>query len=275
VGKDVKVYFKSSSTAQNRNIRINLFNSSKVWQSQEVLQLAIEEEGTKIITPTYNGYIRVSANYSGIATVDWTTASIAELLGTATAENLLKVGTYQDEQSVIDGGVTRKVGIKILDGSGDWEQSNTKNDVYRLTLTDAKREQQAILSTHFIGTDAADVNMPSNSIKVGSYAAIPNAGVIAIRLTDVTTLADFKQFLADQYQAGFPVIIVYPLATATTETVTGQPLTTQEGTNIVEITQASMDNLELEVSYKAGVAVTITEVENAQLSNNVEVTING
>ena len=45
--------------------------------------------------------------------------------------------------------------------------------------------------------------------------------------------------------------------------------------NVVEITEASMDNLELEVSYKAGVAVTITEIENAQLDNSVEVTING
>ena len=90
-----------------------------------------------------------------------------------------------------------------------------------------------------------------------------------------TSVNQFKQFLADQYNAGFPVIVVYPLATATTESVTGQTLTTQAGTNIVEITQASMDNLELEVSYKAGVTVTITEVENAQLDNNVEVTING
>ena len=195
--------------------------------------------------------------------------------GSATAEMLLKIGNYQDIQSVLDGEVTRNIGIKVLDGTEDWERSNTQNDVYRLTLTDAKREQQAILSTHFIGTKAADVNMPSNSIKVGSYAAIPDYGVIAIRLTNVTALATFKQFLTDQYNAGTPVIVIYPLATATTESVTGQPLTIQEGTNIVQITQASMDNLELEVSYKAGVAVTITEIENAQLDNSVEVTING
>jgi hypothetical protein len=44
--------------------------------------------------------------------------------------------------------------------------------------------------------------------------------------------------------------VVYPLATPTTETVTGQTLHIQAGTNIVEITQASIDNLGLEVSYK-------------------------
>ena len=93
---------------------------------------------------------------------------------------------------------------------------------------------------------------------------------------DTTTISDttaWKQWLSDQYNSGNPVIVIYPLATATTETVTAQSLTTQEGTNIVEITEASMSNLPLEVSYKAGVTVTVTEVQNAQLSNSVEVTI--
>ena len=65
--------------------------------------------------------------------------------------------------------------------------------------------------------------------------------------------ADWKAFLTNQYNAGTPVIVIYQLAEPTTETVTGQHLTTQAGTNIVEITQASMDNLPLEVSYKGTV----------------------
>lgn len=170
-------------------------------------------------------------------------------VSTATCEDLLSVGTYTDEQEVISGVVTRNVGVKVLDGTEGWVQSDTKNDAYRLVLTDAKREQQAILSTHFIGTSAADANMPSNSIKVGSYAAIPNYGVIAIRLTDITTLADFKQFLAAQYANGTPVIVIYPLATATTESVTPQPMQTAAGDNTAEITQAGMAGLELQVEY--------------------------
>lgn len=54
-------------------------------------------------------------------------------------------------------------------------------------------------------------------------------------------------------QSGTPVIIVYPLAEPKTETVAHQHLGIQAGTNIVEITQASIDNLELEVSYKGTV----------------------
>lgn len=70
-------------------------------------------------------------------------------------------------------------------------------------------------------------------------------------------------------------IIVHPLATPITETVTPQTLTTQQGTNVIEITQASIDNLALEVSYKGGVSVTVEEVENANLDDSVTVTIEG
>lgn len=70
-------------------------------------------------------------------------------------------------------------------------------------------------------------------------------------------------------------IIVHPKSTAATESVTAQTLTTQSGTNTIEITQGSINNLPLEVSYKAGVTVTIEQIENAQLDENVEVTING
>ena len=94
-----------------------------------------------------------------------------------------------------------------------------------------------------------------------------------IGVATASTPEELKAWLASEYANGTPVILVYPLATPTTETVTAQPMNIQAGTNIVQITQASMDDLELEVKYKAGVSVTITEIENAQLDDNVEVTI--
>ena len=89
-----------------------------------------------------------------------------------------------------------------------------------------------------------------------------------------TSATDFKQWLADQYNAGNPVIVVYPLATPTTESVTGQTLQVQAGDNTLEITQASMSGLELEAKYQAAVSLTIQEVQDANLDPNVEVTIN-
>lgn len=187
--------------------------------------------------------------------------------GTATAEMLLKVGDYQDVQSVLDGVVTRKVGIKIFDGTENWA-SGTRG--YYVAIPNKWQDRGAVLiCTHFKYSTSTLPNIPDNSIM--SFGT-PSIG---ISMDTIASLNDFKAFLASQYNAGTPVVVVYPLQTPTTETVTAQPLTIQAGTNIVEITQASMDNLELEVSYKAGVSVTVTEIENAQLDNSVEVTVNG
>jgi hypothetical protein len=65
--------------------------------------------------------------------------------------------------------------------------------------------------------------------------------------SDVSAL---QNWLAAQYAAGTPVTIVYPLATPTTESVAGQTLQVQAGDNTLEITQASLNNLELECEYE-------------------------
>ena len=62
------------------------------------------------------------------------------------------------------------------------------------------------------------------------------------------TVNDLKTWLASQYSAGTPVIFIYPLATETTETVTGQTLTTIDGDNTLSI-QASIENLPIEANY--------------------------
>ena len=196
--------------------------------------------------------------------------------GSATAEMLLAVGSYQDVQSVLNGQVTRNVGVKVLDGTEDWTKNN--NLFYVDIATDALEVTHSCYCTHFKGIATNASASYDNEIKVGSNAtqtafwARVQIYPVVDTYSNVTAL---KSWLATQYTNGTPVIVLYPLATATTKTVTAQPLTIQAGTNIVEITQASMDNLELEVSYKAGVEVTVTEIENAQLDNSVEVTVNG
>ena len=86
-------------------------------------------------------------------------------------------------------------------------------------------------------------------------------------------MASFKQWLANQYANGTPVIVIYPLATPTTESVTWQTLQVTDGDNVLEITQASLDGLELEAQYNTLVQLTVQEVENANLDNDVTVTI--
>lgn len=207
-----------------------------------------------------------------------TTATAYEpytVLGTATAEMLLKVGDYQDVQSVLDGVVTRNVGVKVLNGTENWQVATATNLIqYYITNT-----QGIIANNVSITSTIAPYGCTAatrTQYDFGCYSG--STGNLCFQMKGSATLSlldNWTSFLANQYNAGTPVIVVYPLAKSTTETVTPQPLTTQAGTNIVEITQASIDNLGLEVSYKAGVKVTITEIQNAQLSNQVTVTIGG
>lgn len=190
---------------------------------------------------------------------------------TATAEMLLSVGNYQDVQSVLDGVVTRNVGIKVLDGTETWvKQVNSAR--YGVILNDSSLSENLIpISSHFVGLSA---NTPWTQMYLGNCKKEKTTSTYYFQYDTITTIQDWKQWLQDQYAQGTPVIVVYPLAEPTTETVTPQPLSIQAGTNIITA-EGSIDNLPLEVSYKAGVSVTITEVQNAQLDNNVEVIVNG
>ena len=245
-GKDVKIYFKSLSTISTLNVRINIFNSSKVWQSQEVLSLESLSDGTKTITPTYNGYIRVSGNYSGGAIVDWNAASVTESLGSATTEMLLKVGDYQDVQSIIDGVVTRNVGVLVLDGTENWTTrsgSDTHYAYFDYSGINANTETE-LYCTHF-GVSARNISEESKMC-----VRLNRNGFLFCNDLLCANNTTWTQYLADQYAAGTPVMIIYPLATPTTESVAGQTLQVQQGDNTLEITQASMTGLELEAKYE-------------------------
>ena len=233
-------------------------------------------EGTQTKTFTTDAntvYVIVSGSSNGGAlnTVQLELGSTATTYepyfngGQATAEMLLAISTFgKDTQEVISGTVTNNIGIKILDGTENWESHNTW--YWASILPSLSGDVSArLLCTHFVNQS------PVNDLSIHRDTA--DSTYLQIAYNAMANATALKSWLATQYANGTPVIVLY-CKTATTETVTAQPLTIQAGTNIVDITQASMDNLKLEVSYKAGVAVTITEIQNAQLDNSVEVTIN-
>ena len=167
-------------------------------------------------------------------------------VSTATAEMLLSLPNGADEQEIISGAVTRKVGVLVLDGTENWAAYGTLgNNSFRFNLSGFSFAKSDGLSTHvkvFYDTNASQTtNRPCITTTAG-----------LLRWFDADknrTLSSFKTWLQTQYNAGTPVIVLVPLATATTETVTGQPMSTAEGDNTVEITQAGMAGLELEVEY--------------------------
>lgn len=214
-------------------------------------------------------------NYTVVAGTTPPTQYIPFNICTATAEMLLKVGDYADQHEIIDGTVTRRVGVKVLDGTESFSSGQASGvqcisipkTAWGISSDTLPENSLDVICTHYKAVNGSDwAQSKLNTIKVGS-------GYLFFNTEYVQNSTSFKAYLANQYAAGTPVIVIYPLPTATTETVTGQPMTTTQGTNIAEITQASLDGLELSVTYMAGVDATVEEIEDAQLSPDVDVTI--
>ena len=186
---------------------------------------------------------------------DGTVETIEDTIGnTATAEMLLKVGDYQDEQEILSGVVTRNVGVLVLDGTETWSQ-NTSAGVIRFSVTNPTgfdipkdRRMQAYCNILVDGGRQTSGDTIQNG--TFSYEKTNNVYLRMAPNNGITTVDGWKQWLADQYAAGTPVIVVYPLAEPTVESVAGQPLQTADGDNVLEITQASIDGLELEAEYE-------------------------
>ena len=107
--------------------------------------------------------------------------------------------------------------------------------------------------THYSWTNTSASYMPDGSFNFKGASSMPRRLVVRDIVngggTGSTASNAFKAYLAAQYAAGAPVIIVYPLATPTTESVAGQTLQVTDGDNTLEITQASLSGLELEAEY--------------------------
>ena len=153
---------------------------------------------------------------------------------TASVVNLLSVGSYADTQEIVSGAVTRKCGIKILTGEeSGWALSDSgTTHRFRGTKPDdcyTPSGRAPILSSHF-------VYVATGQGQGGAFIGASQYWYFISTDQTIDTADKWKTWLAEQYAAGTPVIIVYPLAEATTESVAGQALHTVAGTNTVSVT---------------------------------------
>lgn len=166
---------------------------------------------------------------------------------TASAQDLLAVGDYKDEQDIISGNVTHRVGIKVFDGTELY--SSMSYGYATEELSGFANESFAPLCTHFMGKTTASAATDTIRLYFTSGGVPRTYFFVDKAVDDFSTVDKFTAWLASQYAAGTPVIVVYPLATATTESVTAQSLNTVEGDNVISVT-AEVSNIPLEVKYK-------------------------
>ena len=167
---------------------------------------------------------------------------------TATVADLFAVGNYADKQEIIGGGVTHKVGIKVLDGTETGWALSDSGSTHRFRgikpsdcHTPASRAP--LMSTHFVYVGAGQT-------LGGAFIGASQYWYFIPTDQTIDTVDEWKAWLAAQYAAGTPVIVIYPLAAETTESVAAQPLHTSAGDNTVSVT-SNVDPVQLEVQYSA------------------------
>ena len=169
---------------------------------------------------------------------------------TATVSSLLAVGDYADTEELIAGIKTGKVGVKVLTGDvtkdGYWGTSAGASNLYSLTIADSSTDNAfSPLSTHFVGVTG---NTGYSAIQNGQFKHGSNTNTYYFKDTSSEDVTAFKAKIATAYASGNPYIVIYPLATETTEQTTAHALTTAQGTNTVSAT-ANVSDIQAEIKY--------------------------
>lgn len=234
------------------NIRVNYFDANKEIQSQDVQSVGQGDYNFTITIPSGIKYLRYSFRTEMSDSQQLELGSTATEYepyyngGTATAEMLLKVQGIKDNQELLTGNIIRNIGIKVFDGTETIAQSTYGNVFLYDGITDRVITKDTALCTHFTYSTSGTGSIPNNDFGVSGTSVR-----VFFRNDSFTIAEQFKQWLATQYANGTPVIVVYPLATPTTETVSGQSLTASG--NCTVTATGSLDNLELELSYKQSI----------------------
>lgn len=200
----------------------------------------------------------VSLGYDGShysLTVDGTPEVLtveSETTQTASVEDLLGLGDVADEQIIISGEVTRKVGVRVLDGTEKWTRTSSGSG---FTVFSIEANSHSIkgwskitsLCTNF-ECYVGDVPPQYEVANVGKFWFNTSGQYFRFVIGGTMDLVQFKAWLAEQYANGTPVIIVYPLAEPTTEQVTGQRLKAKDTATITAQTN-NISDITLEVQY--------------------------
>ena len=213
----------------------------------------------QIGTPTLDNPVPIMCNNGVVGLSSSGTIETISMNGqTATAQNLLSCGDdYVDEQNITTGEITRKVGYHVFNGTETWRLRPTQPTTgvcYIYSLRGYKRDEN---TTYYCNTFNTSISTTGTQ-PIGTLSFSTSYIMVFLDDTQFETPESWSNYLEEQYSDGTPVVVVYPLATPTTETVTPQTnIQTVSGNNTLTITQASVNGLKMEVKYSAGVEVEI------------------
>ena len=197
------------------------------------------------ITPSNCHYLRFSWSNSDGNDVKM---FVGHLPQTASAVDLFGTDEYQDTQDIITGEVVRKIGIKVFNGM---ESYSAMTYGYATDeLSDFPNENFMPFCTHFVGKTTASAAPDTLRLYFTSGGVPRTYFFVDQTVDDFSTVDKFKAWLAEQYAAGTPVIVLYPLASPTTEQTTPQHLSTVKGDNLLTVT-AEVSDITFDATYKS------------------------
>lgn len=126
--------------------------------------------------------------------------------------------TYYDEFNTLSGAITRRVGIKILDGTETINK--VENSSYPLGYgftVDCDDVTHKPSSTGICGHFKHVADGKYASMLDGTFYCPSTKNRFLFNTSSYTTVEEFTTFLVEQYQAGTPVTIFYPLDSETIE----------------------------------------------------------
>ena len=173
--------------------------------------------------PTKYGY-----TFKGWNWVDTEIVGTVTQTGTPTPENpiepvfyenngliLRAIGNVADSYSTSTGKITRRIGVKIFDGTENWlyTQGVVASRI-SIRIPDSQNQWGRALSSHFVSVDTHGSTITNGRMSFDGSVYLCN--------TDCANLTEYKTFLAEQYANGTPVTVYYPLATPVEEIWNGQ-----------------------------------------------------
>lgn len=152
-------------------------------------------------------------------------------------EPLRKIGDYTDYIDFENQKIIRTIEEKIITGTEAWSDvSRSSNKYYRFNIGN----YGYVIPSQGLCNNYMQDSIVSTTTTVGfnvfNVTSLKKS-VIAIRPENVAnyTVETFKQYLADKYNNGRPIIVYYPLATPKEESITLPTIPSIKGTTIYSV----------------------------------------
>lgn len=188
---------------------------------------------------------------------------------TVAVPNLFAVGSYADKVEIISGILLHKVGLWVLNGQEPWELNSvygeTDNAFLSRNAVPFAAYSKTLLCTHFVNKASVET---AGSVSVGVFAG-SQISFFCGSGSNINSVDAWKAYLAEQYAAGTPVIVLYVLAEETTESITPHTLQGYRGKTMIVTAQSEyVTGQNIEVKY-LGIDNTLvldddTQVETGQ-----------